>query len=128
MSDAQMTSAESSGPRHENRDANVSALVIYGIALCVILVLALVGSGLFLHLLAAIQPEAVAPAAVTRPVELPPKPRLETDPSRDLATMRQAEDTRLHSYGWVDRRAGTVRIPIDRAMDLLAAQQLGPKP
>lgn len=30
---------------------------------------------------------------------------------------------RLQTYGWVDRKAGTVRIPIDRAMDLLVQEQ-----
>lgn len=30
---------------------------------------------------------------------------------------------RLQTYGWVDRKAGTVRIPIDRAMELLVQEQ-----
>src|SRR5208282_5249649 len=30
----------------------------------------------------------------------------------------------LHSYGWVDEKAGTVRIPIERAMDLLVQRGL----
>jgi hypothetical protein len=31
---------------------------------------------------------------------------------------RALEQTQLRSYGWVDRGAGLVRIPIDRAMQL----------
>ena len=36
----------------------------------------------------------------------------------------------LDGYGWVDRAAGLVRIPIDRAMDLIVAEQKssGPQP
>ncbi len=33
---------------------------------------------------------------------------------------RAARKERLGSYGWVDRKAGIVRIPIDRAMELSA--------
>jgi hypothetical protein len=44
---------------------------------------------------------------------------------RDYAeVMRQAAD-HLHSYGWVDEKAGIARIPIERAMELIAA---GAKP
>ena len=34
--------------------------------------------------------------------------------------MRAAESAVLESYGWVDREAGVARIPIERAMLLLA--------
>jgi hypothetical protein len=50
----------------------------------------------------------------------PPGPILEIDSERDLAAFRQREDAQLHSYGWIDRSAGTVHIPIERAMDLMA--------
>ena len=29
----------------------------------------------------------------------------------------------LNSYGWISEAEGTVRVPIDRAMDLIAAEQ-----
>ena len=38
--------------------------------------------------------------------------------------MRAAEDQMLTSYGWVDPQNGVVRIPIDRAIDLLAQRGL----
>ncbi len=34
----------------------------------------------------------------------------------------------MHSYGWVDQPAGVVRIPIDRAMELLAQRGLPTRP
>ena len=34
--------------------------------------------------------------------------------------MRMAEDAALNSYGWVDKSSGSVRIPIERAMEILA--------
>lgn len=41
-----------------------------------------------------------------------------------LKDFRQKEEQALHSFGWVDENAGTVRIPIDRAKDLLLQRGL----
>ncbi len=48
------------------------------------------------------------------------------DPVGDLAQLRQREDERLNTYAWVDRDPGVVRIPIERAMELLATEH--PRP
>ena len=53
-----------------------------------------------------------------------PEPRLQIAPQLDLAAMRAREETELHSYGWVDRQAGVVRLPIDRAMELMVQRGL----
>jgi hypothetical protein len=63
-------------------------------------------------------PPSPLPAARVQPP--PPGPRLQEDPVRDMDLYRVEQQTRLHSYGWADREAGTVRIPIDRAIDLMA--------
>jgi hypothetical protein len=55
---------------------------------------------------------------------LPPEPRLQTDPRDDMANLRRSEDDVLDSYGWVDRNAGVVRIPIERAMTLVVERGL----
>jgi hypothetical protein len=53
-----------------------------------------------------------------------PSPRLEEDERGQLNGIKRAEDNTLYSYGWVDEKAGTVRIPIERAMDLLVQRGL----
>ena len=53
-----------------------------------------------------------------------PDPRLENDERGQLNDIRLKEEQTLSSYGWVDEKAGTVRIPIDRAMDLVAQRGL----
>ena len=58
------------------------------------------------------------PLAAAQGHREPPEPRLQTDPRQDLADMRAKEDEVLGSYGWVDKNAGVVRIPIDAAMKL----------
>ncbi|HZP98259.1 MAG TPA: hypothetical protein VFB13_01895 [Reyranella sp.] len=48
-------------------------------------------------------------------------PRLEVHEGSDRAAVDRAAEQRLHSYGWADRSHELARIPIDRAMQLLAA-------
>jgi hypothetical protein len=57
-------------------------------------------------------------------------PRLQIDPARELAELRQAEAKRLSSYGWVDAGQRTVHIPIERALALTLKRGLAgwPKP
>ena len=42
--------------------------------------------------------------------------------AEDLEDIRTKENARLHSYQWVDVEAGLVRLPIERGMELLAAE------
>jgi hypothetical protein len=53
-----------------------------------------------------------------------PDPRLETNERGQLDDIRLPEDEKLSSYGWADEKAGTVHIPIERAMELLAQRGL----
>jgi hypothetical protein len=57
-----------------------------------------------------------------------PEPRLEGTETTQINAFRQNEAQTLHSYGWVDQQAGVVRIPIDRAMELLAQRGLPTRP
>jgi hypothetical protein len=49
-----------------------------------------------------------------------PAPHLQYNPTQDLSALRAREQKQLSGYGWVDRSAGIVHIPIDRAMRLIA--------
>lgn len=51
-----------------------------------------------------------------------PQPALQTDPRADLAAFNARQQQALTGYGWVDRDAGIVRIPIDDAMAVIAAR------
>jgi hypothetical protein len=53
-----------------------------------------------------------------------PAPQLETDERHQLNEVRLREEDILSTYDYVDKSAGTVRIPIDRAMDLLTQKGL----
>jgi len=43
-------------------------------------------------------------------------------PSRELLAIREREQENLHRYSFIDKEKGIVRIPIDRAMEILAAE------
>jgi hypothetical protein len=50
-----------------------------------------------------------------------PTPRLQTDDGNlEIAEMHAREDLLLDHYSWIDRSSGKVRIPISRAMEILA--------
>ena len=50
-----------------------------------------------------------------------PTPRLQTDDgNQEIADLHAKEDLLLENYSWVDRSQGKVRIPIERAMELIA--------
>jgi hypothetical protein len=50
--------------------------------------------------------------------QIPPAPRLEEHPAIEIQQLRAQEDHVLSTYGWMDKKAGVVRIPIDRAIEL----------
>jgi hypothetical protein len=54
-----------------------------------------------------------------------PTPRLETDDgNQDLADLHQREDLLMNYYTWINRGQGTVRIPIEQAMAIIAQRGL----
>jgi hypothetical protein len=60
-----------------------------------------------------------------------PTPRLQNDDgAQDLVGLHEREDLLLDHYSWVDQAQGKVRIPIDRAMEIIAQRglPLEPKP
>ena len=66
-------------------------------------------------------PRAVSDVSRALTVE-PPQPRLQTDPSEDVAKFLVDEDKRLNTYYWIDKEKGIVHIPIEQAMQELAKE------
>jgi hypothetical protein len=53
-----------------------------------------------------------------------PQPVLEDNERQQFGALVEKQDEILASYDWVDQKNGVVRIPIDKAMDLLAQRGL----
>jgi hypothetical protein len=66
-------------------------------------------------------PRAVSDVSRALTIE-PPQPRLQTNPSEDLARFLVDEDKRLNTYYWIDKKKGIVHIPIEQAMQELAEE------
>jgi hypothetical protein len=114
-------------PRHEERDVNISGVVVFVIVLVVVGVL-IQGAVWVLYRefvqSATRSGAAEFPLAADAMRRLPPEPRLQVDPRDDMANLRRSQDEVLESYAWIDRNAGVVRIPIEQAMKLVAEKGL----
>ena len=107
------------GAGYEHTDADVWTIVRFGLWLAVSAVIIHVGLGFTYAALierATVVAEPRYPLASSREQTLPAEPRLQQDPRADMYRFRLQEDSRLHEYGWVNREAGVVHLPIDEAM------------
>ncbi|MGA8215337.1 MAG: hypothetical protein WB799_17200 [Candidatus Sulfotelmatobacter sp.] len=128
----------------ERQDLQASGVLYFLLGLAVAVLLCILGlRGLFVfldHREKAAQP-AVDPLVTnvptdTRRISNPdeylkkafPDPRLETDERNQLNKETVREEGLLYSYGWVDEKAGTVHIPIERALDLIVQRGLPVRP
>jgi hypothetical protein len=106
------------GPGYETRDARAISLLSFGVGLIVALVVVELLMLGFYRLFMSERPKSIQERAVSNIYE-------------QLRELRRDEDAALSSYGWVDRKADVVRIPIDRAIDLVAENGIhfgkGPK-
>jgi hypothetical protein len=110
---------------HERRDVDIGWLGLCALGLAVLLAGGLALTAWVFDLFN-VTPEGQglrgAPVAASPP--RPPEPRLQASPVQDMQELRRTENAWLQSYGWVDQAAGIARIPIDRAMELIAVQGL----
>jgi hypothetical protein len=110
------------GPGHETSDINVWAVGKFAIALVGVTVVSL---ALLFGLMKYFQSRETSEVVQTvEPTKVFPQPQLQSTPIPDLRHFHEDEDKVLNSYGWVDQPKGVVRIPIDRAIDVLAQRGL----
>jgi uncharacterized protein (DUF58 family) len=115
---------ETARPGHEGSDLNPAKIFLFGAILLLAVIAAAVVSFLFLRYAAARRPSPqVASSAPARAREPAPVPRLQVKGSNELREMREAEERVLHSYAWIDGEKGIVRIPVERAMEILAEKE-----
>jgi len=119
------------GVSYEKEDADTRLIIRAGIGLALVTLVASALVLFFFRWLAEREPRGDAPPppmARMEPGRLPPAPRLQTLPAQDLGAVRAEEDRTLATYGWVSESTGTVHIPIEEAMRLLAQRGEAPLP
>jgi hypothetical protein len=105
-------------PKQEPGDLHPRA-VLLAIAAIVVMVL-------IVALVAALLSRSLGSARALPPnTPPPPAPSLSSSPEPDITTFEREKRARLESYGWVDRDHGVAHVPIERAMEMLAARKKG---
>lgn len=109
--------------QHESQEPSLRGLLVAGAVVIVAIALAVaVGLGLVALFGGFERPLA---RAEHHPM---PEPHLQAHPLGDRQGYEEAQRAKLSGYQWVDRRAGIVRIPIGRAMQILAAHGAADQP
>lgn len=104
---------------HETTDADIKPVLIFMIGLAALTGICLMLMALLFGYFAGPRVESDAGTSPRlRQEQIPPEPRLQTNPARELQQIEAAEQQKLNSPAWVNRDSGTVRVPIERAMDL----------
>ncbi len=112
------------GPEHpqrgyEDSDVSVGRLFAFAGGVVALVGLGVLGSAAVFHFFVRHQPLGPPASPFENVRTVPPEPRLQTTAPLDLKLYRADQEKILEGYGWVDSHAGIVRIPVDRAMDLL---------
>jgi hypothetical protein len=111
--------------RHELKDVTPRPIVGFCLGLLLLMALSLWVTRIMFDYFATREAKSVSvPSLLKERPQFPPEPRLQVMPVQDLKQIRDAEQNLLHSYGWVNQQSGIVRIPIERAMQLIAERGL----
>ena len=109
-------------PGYETADASAAMLGKVAAALVVFLVVVFIGILILFKVLDYSLPRLLDrqphPLAETRQHD--PGPRLQLDPPQQKFDLQATEEQVLTTYDWIDREQGLARIPIDRAIAILA--------
>ena len=132
MSDAHDPHANAHAPETEtfDREINLRAIVLSGIALVVVTVVAALLMWWLLkgfELYDEKRDVRLSPVELAHPQAPPPAPLLQRDPVADMTGMREREDRELSQAAWVDRQGGVVRLPVADAIDIVAARGVAPE-
>lgn len=114
------------GGGHETTDVKLRGIIVFAIALVVVSALIQVGLGFLEGAYSRDERREIASRTARMRDETGqyPAPRLQGNPANDMARFRKDEEVRLDEYGWVNRREKIARIPVKRAMDILAQKGL----
>lgn len=126
----QGASPESVQAGYERKDIDVRTLAKLGIWLAVVLVVIFFAMKWTFSFYAETQKlgPPVSPFEGGDLRVLPPAPRLQVAPTSDLRVYCNAEHQALTTYGWADKPTGAVRVPVDRAMQMLLERGLPVRP
>src|SRR5450759_2335590 len=98
--------SEQAGQGFDRSEPNVRLIAIFGAGTLVLLVVAVLALRYYYD----------------RVLEEQVFVKIQEPVSQTLVDVRAREDEALHSYRYLDREKGSIRLPIERAMELLASE------
>jgi hypothetical protein len=108
---------------HETRDADLRKLTYLGLGILLLVIFGFVVTEIVFYAFVGRQ-KISPPTSFFAAHQIPPPPLLQQHSGADFQRYFQQQNHVLDTYGWVNRQASIVRIPIDRAMALLLQQGL----
>jgi hypothetical protein len=105
--------------RYEDSDVSVKQLFAFAMGIVALVLVGVLVSAFTFRFFERLTPMGPSASPFEDVRDLPPGLRLQTAPPVDLKHYRDDQDKILAGYGWVDLHAGVVRIPVERAMELL---------
>jgi hypothetical protein len=108
---------------HEHEHADLKTASLFKVIAAFVVIVVVIGAAVWwMYGFIRSEDEArdVRRTLIPAPSPLPEQPRLQVNPAEEFRKFKAEQDQVLHSYGWVSRDTGRVRIPIERAMDLVA--------
>jgi len=112
-------------PGYETSDVSPALIVKWGIGLTVMVIVSfLLMRWLFVADVKAINKQRPPVSPLTDVYPVPPAPLLRANPTMDLVRLRQMEAGLLTRYEWVQEDARILRIPVERALALVAERGL----
>lgn len=113
------------GPRYERMDGPVRGILGFGLGLATIVLISLgLLQALFGFFQRGVEEADVPRHPLAEEVVQPPEPRLLADPDGYWDDYLAEQEERLSTPAWIDRDAGVVRVPVDRAIDLVLEEGL----
>jgi hypothetical protein len=109
---------------YETRDANTRGVLGFLVVLFVVINLVLFGSWRLFDYFAVADRSPAPASSFAGERQIPPLPDLQVNGREDFQKMYAQQQRDLETNAWEDRKAGIVRVPIERAMDLLLEKGL----
>jgi hypothetical protein len=105
--------------RYEDSNVSVKQLFAFAMGIVAMVMVGVLSSAFVFRFFVRHTPMGPSASPFDDSRAMPPDLRLQTSAPLDLKRYRADQNKILTGYGWVDPQAGVVRIPVERAMDLL---------